>query len=233
MSASTLSLEHSQPLDTWERAYLRFQSPDQEVEKFVRRLRRLGVDRWDRELRVGELFCGRGNGLAAWLGLGFEHVEGLDRSEPLLARYRGAARVQVGDARSMPFDDGSLDVICVQGGLHHLSLPDDLLEVLGEIHRVLSPGGRLVLVEPWLTPFLRLVHAACAVRPLRSRVPRLEALATMIDLERATYEAWLAAPRDILAALRRVVEPETLRIGRGKLMLVGRRKGVNGSELEL
>lgn len=224
MSAPSLTLERGEGLDAWERAYLRFQTAEQEVEKFVGRLRLLGVDRWDRGLRVAELFCGRGNGLAAWLRLGFEHVEGLDLSEALLGQYRGAARVRVGDARSMPFEDGSRDVICIQGGLHHLSLHGDLEKVLGEIHRVLSPTGRLVLVEPWLTPFLRVVHAACGVRPLRSLTPRLEALATMIDLERATYEAWLAAPQVILAALRRVVEPATLRIRWGKLMLVGTRR---------
>ena len=82
----------------------------------------------------------------------------------------------------------------------------------------------MVLVEPWLTPFLQLVHAACAVRPLRSRVPRLDALATMIDLERATYDTWLPAPTEILSALRRAAEPAILRIGWAKLMLVGRRK---------
>ena len=68
--------------DAWERAYLRFQSPAQEVRKFVRRLRQLGTRRWPRDAAVLELFCGRGNGggllLAAveqWRVAGFGHLE--------------------------------------------------------------------------------------------------------------------------------------------------------------
>ena len=56
----------------WEAAYLRFETPQQEQEKFIKRLRSLGVETWDRGLTITELFCGRGNGLIAWQRLGFE-----------------------------------------------------------------------------------------------------------------------------------------------------------------
>lgn len=206
----------------WEEAYVRFATPQQEIRKFVRRLRALGAHQWDRGLRVAELFCGRGNGVEAWRQLGFERVEGLDLSAELVRQYRGSARIRVGDARELPFDDGSCDVVCVQGGLHHLNNMQDVRRVLKEIQRVLRPAGRLVVIEPWLTPFLRLVHAACRLRVLRRISRRLEALATMIELERATYDAWLSAPKEILDAFRAVGEPTIVRIGWGKLMLVAR-----------
>ena len=194
MSSRSLSIDQTAAVEAWERAYQRFETPQQELKKFVRRLRSLGVDRWGRSVRVIELFCGRGNGIDAWKELGFENVEGLDLSERLVSQYRGPAKLYVGDARRLPFPAASRDVVCIQGGLHHLVLMDDLYSVLGEVHRVLSPAGTLVLVEPWLTPFLRLVHAACDVRAVRRLSARVDALATMIELERKTYEAWLATP---------------------------------------
>jgi ubiquinone/menaquinone biosynthesis C-methylase UbiE len=208
----------------WEAAYLRFETPQQEQEKFVKRLRSLGVATWDRGLKITELFCGRGNALIAWHRLGFENLEGLDISADLVARYEGPARVHVGDARSLPFDDESRDVVAVQGGLHHLPSLEDLQRTLGEIHRVLRPGGRLLVVEPWKTLFLRCVHAACGVSVFRRMWGKLDALATMIDLERDTYERWLDQPEAVLAALRNVVEPQILRIAWGKLVLVGTRR---------
>ncbi len=207
----------------WEEAYCRFETPEQERAKFTQRLRRLGVAEWDRRLAVTELFCGRGNALHAWHALGFRNVEGLDLSAELVAQYRGPAHVRVGDARQLPYADGSRDVVAVQGGLHHLRLMADLEQVAQEIHRVLKPGGRLLVVEPWQTPFLGLVHAACHSRFLRRAWGKLDALATMIEHERETYEDWLSRPQAIRAVLGRIVEPLILRIGWGKLMLVGQR----------
>jgi len=54
--------------------------------------------------------------------------------------------------------------------------------------------------------------------------PRLDALATMIELAGETYERWLDRPQPVLAALRNVAEPQILRIAWGKLMLVGTRR---------
>ena len=75
----------------------------------------------------------------------------------------------------------------MQGGLHHLhKLPDDLERVLAEARRVLRRDGRLVVVEPWLTPFLSLAHFVCALRPAHLLSRKVWALATMIEHERDT-----------------------------------------------
>ena len=181
--------------DPWEAAYLRFETPEQEIEKFVSRLRKLGAAQWPRDAKIVELFCGRGNGLKALERLGFTHLEGVDLSPRLIAQYRGPAKCFVGDCRQLLFADRSKDVLIVQGGLHHLpTLPDDLERTFSEIQRVLRKDGRVLFVEPWLTPFLRFVHAVSENPHARRLSNKMDALATMIQFERPTYEQWLTQP---------------------------------------
>ncbi|AGA28142.1 class I SAM-dependent methyltransferase [Singulisphaera acidiphila] len=209
--------------DPWEAAYLRFETPEQEIQKFQTRLLRLGARDWPRDARIVELFCGRGNGLRALDRLGFREVEGVDLSATLLARYDGPSRCYVADCRELPFEDRSKDIVIIQGGLHHLpDLPADLERTLDEIRRVLGDEGRVVIVEPWLTPFLAFVHAVCDRRLARRLVAKVDALATMIEHERTTYEAWLGQPRVIMDAMTRRFDPIVSKQSWGKLQYVGR-----------
>jgi len=208
--------------DPWEAAYVRFETPQQEIQKFRGRLKKLGVDRLPRDAKIVELFCGRGNGLHALGQLGFKHVEGIDLSSRLVKMYRGPAQCYVADCRNLPLPDRSKDVLIVQGGLHHLTtLPGDLSEAFMEMQRVLRRDGRVVIVEPWLTPFLRVVHAVSAVRLARRYSEKLDALATMIDYERTTYERWLHQPKLILKLARAHFSPLQESFGWGKWMFVG------------
>jgi ubiquinone/menaquinone biosynthesis C-methylase UbiE len=190
--------------DPWEAAYLRFETPEQEIDKFVSRLRKLGAAQWPRDAEIVELFCGRGNGLNALERLGFTHVQGVDLSPRLIAQYRGSAKCFVADCRQLPFADRRKDALIVQGGLHHLpALPEDLEKTFSEMQRVLRKDGRVVFVEPWLTPFLRFVHAV-SENPLARRFSnKMDALATMIQFERRTYEQWLTQP-DLIRNLAHV-----------------------------
>jgi ubiquinone/menaquinone biosynthesis C-methylase UbiE len=182
--------------DAWEAAYLRFETPEQEIRKFIARLNRLGATQWPRDAEIVELFCGRGNGLIALERIGFKRVEGVDLSPRLVAQYRGSAKCIVADCRRLPFADRSKDVLIVQGGLHHLStLPDDLNQTFSEMQRVLRKEARVVFVEPWLTPFLRFVHAISEIPLARHLWNKLDALATMIQFERRTYDQWLSQPK--------------------------------------
>jgi SAM-dependent methyltransferase len=181
--------------DPWEAAYLRFETPEEEIRKFVGRLRRLGATNWPRDIRIVELFCGRGNGLRAWERLGFRKVEGVDLSPRLIAKYDGLAKCYVADCRNLPFSDCSRDAAIVQGGLHHLlQLPDDLDQTFGEIRRVLTRKGRVLFVEPWRTPFLTFVHFVAEKQIARRLSKKLDALSTMTHYERRTYEQWLTQP---------------------------------------
>jgi ubiquinone/menaquinone biosynthesis C-methylase UbiE len=207
----------------WEAAYQHFESPEEEIRKFRKRLRSLGAAQWPRESRILELCCGRGNGLTALASLGFTSLNGVDLSEELLQRYEGTANLYVGDCRDLKLADRSIDIVIVQGGLHHLpDLPGDLELTLREVRRVLRRDGWFVIVEPWNTPFLRVVHAFCAVSLVRHQWKKLDALATMIERERATYESWLSRGEEILRLLRVHFRTERETVAWGKLAFVGR-----------
>lgn len=207
----------------WETAYCRFKTPETEVAIFARRLRSLGADNWSRSARVGELFGGRGHGLRALDQLGFRDIEGIDPSTTLTALHEGPGRMSVGDCIDLPWADSSKDIVIVQDGLHHLaSLDQDLRRLLREVRRVLVGGGRFVVIEPWLTPLLQLIHAASFSR-LRKWHDRLNAFATMVEHERETYERWLTSPELIHGLLRDYFVVDHLSFTRGKMLFVGSR----------
>ena len=209
----------------WEAAYQRFETPEQEIRKFISRLNEMGQADWPRDARVVEIFCGRGNGLHALTRLGFTRLEGVDYSPALLHRYSGPAVCTVADCRALPFPDASRDILIVQGGMHHLlQLPEDLDRVLIEVVRVLVPGGRFMVIEPWLTPFLRFVHWAAFFPPARRSWDKLDALATMIEHERVTYQQWLGQADNVLSSLRRHFRSERCVARWGKLRFLGRKE---------
>ena len=77
------------------------------------------------------------------------------------ARAEGVAeRVEIkyADARSLPFADGLFDIVLCGGAVHHIIRDrSDLEGVLGEMVRVLKPGGQLVI---WDVPHMIEVSAA-------------------------------------------------------------------------
>lgn len=215
----------------WEEAYQRFETPAEEVRKFTRRLRRLHADQWNRESRVLEVCSGRGNGMRAWHRLGFSRVTGVDLSQALVARSACRPSTIVGDVRRLPVLTASHDVAVVQGGLHHLPSMDDVRDALAEMHRILKPDGRAILIEPWQTPFLRGVHLVAERRVMRRLSNRLDAFAAMTDEERPTYEAWLAAPQAILDMVTARFDTIVLRRRFGKLVFMGRPRSTHAGEV--
>lgn len=61
----------------------------------------------------------------------------------------------VADAQHLPFRSSCISNLFGLDFLHHLKNP---MEFLHEAERVLVPGGRVILVEPWITPFSYLVY---------------------------------------------------------------------------
>jgi ubiquinone/menaquinone biosynthesis C-methylase UbiE len=55
-----------------------------------------------------------------------------------------AVELREGDAQALPFESGSVDVVFCHQTLHHMVHQDDALR---EFHRVLAPGGWLLLAE--------------------------------------------------------------------------------------
>jgi len=208
--------------NAWEAAYLRFETPEQEIQKFTERLRRLGAAEWPRDAEIVELFCGRGNGLMALHRLGFTRLQGVDLSPHLIAQYRGSAKCLIADCRKLPLADRSKDVLIVQGGLHHLpTLPDDLEQTFSELHRVLRKDGRVLFVEPWRTPFLTFVHFVSEISLVRRISAKMDAFATMTEHEIRTYEQWLGQPELITNIARKHFAPVHESFAWGKWNFVG------------
>jgi SAM-dependent methyltransferase len=78
----------------------------------------------------------------------------------------------VADAVRLPFARGSVDNLIGTDCLHHLPQPALLFE---EAIRVLRPGGRLILVEPFISPLSRLAFALAHPEPVDLAVDPLPA----------------------------------------------------------
>ena len=122
----------------------------------MNRLMTAGLDRRWRRLtvraavhpgnRVLDACCGTGD-LALEAQRAGGRVTGLDFSERMLerARRKSAAVEWVrGDVLALPFSDGSFDTVTVGFGIRNVA---DLEAGLGELARVLRPGGRLGCLE--------------------------------------------------------------------------------------
>jgi SAM-dependent methyltransferase len=72
------------------------------------------------------------------------------------------------DAQDLPFDDDSLDVIFGIDVFHHISQPFRFLE---EASRCLKQDGRLILIEPAITPFSWPVYKFLHPEPMKWCVP--------------------------------------------------------------
>jgi ubiquinone/menaquinone biosynthesis C-methylase UbiE len=79
------------------------------------------------------------------------HVWGLDLSDGMLQqglpRCRasgGRLHLVQGDSERLPFPDDAFDVVTCTHSFHHYPRQD---QVVAEMHRVLRPGGRLLLID--------------------------------------------------------------------------------------
>jgi SAM-dependent methyltransferase len=68
----------------------------------------------------------------------------------------------VADARSLPFRDGSLKAIAMTNVLHHIP---DIEQFLREAARCLRKGGRILMVEPWVSGWSRLIYTTLHHEP--------------------------------------------------------------------
>jgi ubiquinone/menaquinone biosynthesis C-methylase UbiE len=111
-------------------------------------------------MRVLDLGCGRGEVLLACARAGAD-VAGVDYAEAAVAISRNTladvagAEVVRGDVTSLPWPNASFDAVLSGDVVEHL-VPPDGAAMWREAHRVLRPGGRLVVHTAPNRLFLRL-----------------------------------------------------------------------------
>jgi SAM-dependent methyltransferase len=95
---------------------------------------------------VADLGCGPGYATAYLRGLGLD-IFGVDLSPEMVALARGAhpgLRFELGMMSALDLPEGSLGGAVCRYSLIHTP-PADIPVVLAEVHRVLAPGGHLLL----------------------------------------------------------------------------------------
>lgn len=124
-----------------------------------------------------DVACGTGDLTRALADAGAGHVTGLDftpemldiaRSKRLTRRHAPRDAVPVidyveGDALKLLFDDQSFDIVSIGFGIRNVADPPLALR---EFHRVLRPGGRLIILEfsrPRFPPVALGYHLFCNV----------------------------------------------------------------------
>jgi SAM-dependent methyltransferase len=107
----------------------------------------------------------------------------------------------VADAQALPFQDSCFDNIVAVDVLHHVERPQ---RFFSEAERVLRPGGRIILVEPGVTPVSWIFYKLLHPEPLLvSADPFVEGPS---DPDRKPFDANQAIPELVFGRYRREFE---------------------------
>jgi len=117
-------------------------------------------------------------GLWLEIGAGSGHSEGVLNAHLCMDILESPWIDVVGDAHSLPFADASLDGIAMLDVLHHLGDP---ARFFAEAARVLRPGGRLVMLDPGITPLSWLFYHFLHEEPVDMKVDPLAPAANATD----------------------------------------------------
>ncbi len=123
---------------------------------------------------VLELGCGGGINMEFYVSERIASFTGLDPSPELLAMSRAAAAahgmdadIQAGVGEAMPFESARFDTVVTTFTLCSVTEPD---AVLGEIRRVLKPGGTALFLEHGRAPDAGVAKWQRRIEPLWKRI---------------------------------------------------------------
>jgi ubiquinone/menaquinone biosynthesis C-methylase UbiE len=140
--------------------------------------------------RAVDIACGPGT-LALRFARRVRWVCGLDLTPAILERARRSAAGEglsnldfaLGDAQSLPFADGSLDIAVTSYALHHLL---DAARTIREMSRVVKRGGRVGILDIFLPD-------NPGIAELSNRIERLRDASHTRTLARKEFELHFAA----------------------------------------
>lgn len=143
----------------------------------------------DGQERLLDVACGTGH-LERRLLDGWPRLQltGVDLSPNMLSEARAKylpVRWLAADASSLPLADAAFDVVVCVSGFHYFRQPQS---TLGEMRRVLRPGGRLVLVD-WCDDYLSCKLCSAWLRLTDPAFYKTYSLADcQTELRRAAFE---------------------------------------------
>lgn len=134
-------------------------------------------------------------------------ITGIDLCEPMLekarakmatGRYPWVKDVRQMDAHAMEFADATFDCVVAQFVITLVANPE---QVLSECHRVVKPGGRIILVNHLYSE----VGVAAAVERWAAQKTRV--LGLRPEFPFARLQAWAQATSDAILVERRKLKP--------------------------
>jgi ubiquinone/menaquinone biosynthesis C-methylase UbiE len=94
------------------------------------------------------LTSGRATGLDLWSTRDQSgNASDITRQNAVLEGVIDRVTIATGDMRSLPFGDGSFDLVVSSLAIHNISGRSERAKAVAEAWRVLKPGGRLVIVD--------------------------------------------------------------------------------------
>lgn len=164
------------------------------LEAFFHRNRRRTVrrmlQRYDAEAPMLDAGCGTGLNLAS-MPDGSTGIDLNPRNLELVRRRLPRQHVVEGDIEAMPFEDASFATVVCTEVLEHVPYP---AKALGEIRRVLRPGGLLIGSVPCRSMIwkLRFLSSTCpGDEPFHNeyRIPEVRAMLEGFEIERVWHSA--------------------------------------------
>jgi len=144
---------------------------------------------WYRQLREAMPSRALGPWIEIGSGPGFarDFISGLVLTDVVQAPWHERRM----SAEALPFADGGVGALMLFDVLHHLAVP---VVFFAEAVRVLRPGGRIVLCEPYISPISLWVYHRFHPEPVDMSVDPLAAKAEGVDAAKDPFASNQATP---------------------------------------